>query len=100
MLPASREYGRINEPLLGKLLELLKWNKQHHIFNTLDSVALFKMAFLSFTRQQLTFLQNRKWNPLPPAPPPTTSVTKLVFCLYNSVNVSRGGKNVPALEQL
>ena len=104
MLPASQEYGRINEPLLGKLLELLRWNKQHHIFNTLDSVALFKMAFLSFTRQQLTFLQNRKWNPLPPplpAPPPQqTSVTKLVFCLYNSVNVSRGGKNVPALEQL
>lgn len=58
MLPASQEYGRINEPLLGKLLELLRYNKQNHIFNTLNSVALFKMAFLVFIRQQLAFVQN------------------------------------------
>lgn len=42
MPPASQEYRRINESLLGKLLELLGWNKQHHIFNSVGSVALFK----------------------------------------------------------
>lgn len=88
MLPASREYRRINGPLLGKHLELLKWNKQHHSFNTSDSVALFKKALLSLTEQPLTFVPNRKWKPLPPQ----TSVNKLVFCLYNNVKVSRGGK--------
>lgn len=31
-LPGSQEYGRINEPLLGKRLELLRWNKQYRIF--------------------------------------------------------------------
>lgn len=42
MPPASQEPRRINESLLGKLLELLGWNKQHHIFNSVDSVALFE----------------------------------------------------------
>lgn len=42
MPPASQEYRRINESLLAKRLELLCWNKQRHIFNSVDSVALFK----------------------------------------------------------
>lgn len=65
MPPASQEYRRINESLLGKLVELLRWNKQHHIFNSVDSVGLFKkgISVLSSIAADLRKIENGKLFP-------------------------------------
>lgn len=74
MLPASQEHGRINESLLGKHLQLLRWNKQHHFFLTLWLLWHFpKRRFYPLLGSHW-LVQTKKWKK--PTPPPPTNICK------------------------